>query len=286
MSTNPPIPGVPSTQPAPQAPAATQAQAPAATPSPVQYAPDTAVVKTTVNGRSQDVTVADMKAGFQLRSAAELKMQQAGQLLNQYRGAIDFDQRIRTLAQSNPQAAMEEVQKHLGLRSLPAARDQNSQTDGDEPDARDRAILSKLSTLEQRLAANEQFREQVTTQNVVTQIRSAVSQLPLYAKDADMAARAERVVLAYLTTNPEASVRDVAGAIHSDDEAFLTRQLQSLRDQRATDAQVHASIPTTAGTPQLTMPEMPKLTPEQLRGKGFRNAFSAFGQTVRKTAGI
>lgn len=288
MSTpaNPPIPGVPTQAPAAPAAPAAAAPAPAPAPGPVTYAPETAVVQTVVNGQRRDVTVADLKRQYQVGSAAEQRLQQANQLHNQYRGDLETIQRIRTLSASNPKAALEEAQKALGLRLPPPESDHNSQTQGDDMDARERAILSKLTALEQRLSVNDQFREQVTTQNVVQQIRAQVSALPLYANDAEAAARAERVVLAVLTTNPSASIGEVAGMVHADDEAFVTRQLQRTRDQRAADAQTLASIPTGAGTPQLSMPEMPKLSPEELRGGGLRKAFANFSANVKKTAGI
>ena len=101
-----------------------------------------------------------------------------------------------------------------------------------------------------------------------------------------MAERAAMQVAAYIRTFPGASVAEVAGRVHADDAAFLQRQLQQTRDQRAGNIQQFASVPPSSGTPQMASVEIPRLTQEQMRGKSLLGATKAVAADLKRMAGL
>src|SRR5690606_20714802 len=135
-------------------------------PAPVQYVRPEQMAQVQVDGRKMDVPVADLVRKYQVGSAAEQRLQQANQMADRYRSDLDAVQRIRTLASSNPQAALEEARRSLG-RQLPPKASDNPQGEPD-PDPQTTRIMSELSALKAQLAGMDQFREQVVT-NSVTQ---------------------------------------------------------------------------------------------------------------------
>lgn len=276
MSTTPPNPsGTP--------PASTPPAAPEQAPAQVQYVRPEQMAQVQVDGRKMDVPVADLVRKYQVGSAAEQRLQQANQMADRYRSDLDAVQRIRTLASSNPQAALEEARRSLGLQLPPKASD-NPQGEPD-PDPQTTRIMSELSALKAQLAGMDQFREQVVTNSVTQEIAAAVRSMPLYAADPNQAARAERFVAAYLQANPQASIREVAGLVHADDVEFVQRQIQQTRDQRAGNVQQLASVPPSSGTPGLSQIPEARMTPAELKAQSSRGAFSRIINEARKMAG-
>lgn len=279
MSTTPPNQN---SQPAP-APAASTPPAAPETPSPVQYAAPTQMAQVTVDGRKMDVPVADLVRKYQIGSAAEQRLQQANQMADRHRSDLDAISRIRSLASSNPQAALEEARRSLGLQLPPKASD-NPQGEPDL-DPQTTRIMSELNALKAKLDGIDQFREQVVTNSVTQQIAQAVREMPLYAADPAQAARAERFVAAYLQANPQASIREVAGLVHADDVDFITRQQQQTFNQRAGNVQQLASVPSSSGTPGLTQIPEAKMTPAELKSQSSRSAFTRIINEAKRMAG-
>lgn len=278
MSANPPMPGIPAPTPATPAPAAAPA-----VPQAVQRAADTAIVTAMVNGKSMDVTVADMRKTFQIGNAAEQKLAAAGQVYNQHRADIDFAQRLRTLGASNPQAALEEVHKTLGLRLPPKASEQPS---GDfEPDARYQQLQAELDSLKARQSEHDQFREQAVYQSVTQQIDSALAKMPLYAADAERRNDARDFVAAVLRANPTLTLQEVVGQVHERDAGFVQRQLQSEYNTRSGNATTLASVPPGSGTPIMAQLPSAKMTPEEMRSKSTKGPLMAYIQRARKAIG-
>lgn len=278
-------PTTPPNQPAQPAAPAAGAPAPAPAPAPVQYVAPTAMAQVTVDGRKMDVPVADLVKKYQIGTAAEVRLQQANQLADQHRATLDAVNRVRTLSASNPQAALEEAQRLLGLRLPPKASD-NAQGDEADPDPQTTRLMSEMNALKAKLAEFDQFREQAVTSGVRQQIATAVREFPLYKNDPTQAARAENFVAAYLQANPQASIREVAGLVHADDVAFIQSQLQQTRDQRATTTEQLATIPPGSGSPAMSqLPGDLKMNPEELKRGDFRGALGRILGSAKKMAG-
>lgn len=283
MSTNPPIPGVPQPTPQATAPQAPTAPAAPAAPSPVQYVAGDAMARAVVDGKPMDVRVSDLVRQYQIGSAAEQRLAQANRLADQHRGDLETVQRIRTLATSNPQAALEEARQRLGLPIPPKASD-NPQGDPDQ-DPQTTRIMAELQALRTRVQEHDQFQASMVTQSVTQQIDAAVRELPLYAGDPVQAARASRFVAAYLQSNPTASIREIAGLVHADDVELVTRQIQQKHDQRAGNVQQLATIPAGSGSPALAQAPSAKMTEAEMRAPSSKGALMRILGEARKAAG-
>lgn len=256
-----PVAQAPATPAAPAPVAA--APAPAPVPGAPQYADLNALARTNVNGRVVDVPVADLVKNHQILSAAEEKFRTANTLKAQYAGDIQMSQELRHLAQTNPEMALRRFSE---LTGVPLGANP-TQADDENVDPAIRQVRAQLATLQAQNAELHQFVQKHTTQEKLDEIRSEVSQLPLYQGDAEAIEQAEIVVAAYLVSpaGQGRTAREIAQELHTKQAAMLQKHLTTQRDTRAANAEALASVPPSAGSPGLTQPTSFKATPQEMQ---------------------
>lgn len=277
----PPMPAAP----APKAPAAPVAAAPAApppaaapTPAEQRFADENAIIRTIVDGKPRDITVKDARDSWQIRTAAEKRLAEANKLQNEGAADIAFARQVRTaLQQTNPQAALQELQRVTG-RDL-GVNTTEAEDDGTDPQIRD--LKAKLALLENRTGRYDKLLAEQQVSDTVGAIRQELQKFPLYQQDSGEAGDAEIVVAAHIAQRPgmtRAEIADLVGELHARRSDTIQRATTSERNQRVASVAENASVDPASGTPGLSTIQTEKPSKEDWHNgkwkRGFDNVLS------------
>lgn len=284
-ATTPPpaVPAAPA--PPPGAPTGQVQPTPPQAPPVVPYVQDTGLVRVVVDGKPMDVPVADLKAKYQIGSAAEKRLNEANQLRNGSREAIALHDRLATLARTDPRAFQEEAHKAFGIRPAQQADNSNPAPTDPNEDPQTAALRRQVAELQQTVHGLKQFEGHVLMQSEAQTVRSVMQQYPLYQRSEAARQRAELTVATALANNPGMGAAEVVAQVHALDVEFLQSETQRTYDARTGIAQQHASLPPNAGSPSLTEVAIPKMTAEQHQ-RPASNAARAFAAEIKRSLGM
>jgi hypothetical protein len=250
---------------------------------------DDTLVQVVVDRQARQEPLSKLRASYQTQTAAEARLAQANQVLQDNRADVDLARRIKGRLATDPEGAILEMQqfaeKQLGRRiKLPGASthddgDAGLQSGGDgAPNATTSRLERQVSEMAARLA------NLTSTQQVETVDRQIESSLDAYrffdaSTEVGKAARQlAKVTIAGLHAGqPDVAVADHASAIHDMMSRVVAAQVTGVRDQRQNRVETMPSAPTSGGTPELTAP-MPDGwgTKKSLRDGTFQRKMTEF----------
>lgn len=259
--------------PAPVAPVQPVAAAPA--PAGPKYATPDMIVQMTVDRKRVDMPVGDLIAKGQMLTAAEERFKDIGRQRAELAGLTREAEigRVVLAHQNNPEMLSTRLAELTGRPLVVNTKE----VEDDGLDAPTRAMKAELSELRAKQARTDQFFASQAVNETMGTIGRELNKYPAYQQDQRLRGRAELVVAAFVSKNPDANIGEIIGELHAEDSAILIERTTLQRDQRAADMQVHATVPSSAATPALTANDPPKHSAEDWQkgpgvfSRGWRN---------------
>lgn len=227
---------------------------------------DDTLIPVVVDRQTRQEPLSKLRASYQTQTAAENRLAQAQQVLNDNRADVDLARRMRAKIATDPEGAILEMQqfaeKQLGRRiKLPG---NSAQYDGDAglPSGGEDAPNATTSRMERQISElNARMANMTATQQVETVDRQIESALDAYrffdaTSEVGKAARqlAKLTIAGLHAGTPDVAVADHASAIHDMMSKVVTSQVNGVRDTRQQRIETMPTAPTAGGTPELTTP--------------------------------
>lgn len=193
--------------------------------------------------------------GFQALSATEKRAMDASKRAEQLEAQLKEAgphaarwQQLQAMVASNPQAALEEMQR---LVAVATGQPLGSQTNSGAADQ------MKLDSRVQHLEATlNEIRQQQLGRTLNEQVNAAVSAYPLFTNSEEARRHVQKVAMAELSADPKADVREIVSGVHTDLQKLSQASVAQTVAQRQAVAATTAAPPQASGaTPGLTNPE-------------------------------